>query len=134
MTRPCRPRARVPPPAEEASDVAAFLVPRVREVPAKASTLTGGIQSQYIQFLTKPKAFSQIIAVRWLAGRGGARLRRDCARLTALLLPPASAAAARTAESADGRAQEPFRAGGMSAELCEKSNLAWRRRRLRSGQ
>jgi hypothetical protein len=50
--------------AEEADDVAAYLVPRIREVPPKASTLTGGIASQYIQYLTKPKAFSQIFSVR----------------------------------------------------------------------
>lgn len=49
--------------AEEPGDVAAYLVPRIREVPPKSSTLTGGIASTYIQFLTKPKAFSQIIAV-----------------------------------------------------------------------
>jgi hypothetical protein len=41
-------------------------VPRIREVPAKSSTLTGGVASTYIQFLTKPKAFSQIIAVSGL--------------------------------------------------------------------
>lgn len=49
--------------AEEAGDVAAYLVPRIREVPPKSSTLTGGVASQYIQYLTKPKAFSQIFAV-----------------------------------------------------------------------
>lgn len=51
------------PVAEEAGDVAAYLVPRIREVPPKSSTLTGGIASQYIQFLTKPKAYGQIISV-----------------------------------------------------------------------
>lgn len=50
--------------------MAAFLVPRIRDVPPKSSTLTGGIQSQYIQFLTKPKAFSQIFSVGWLDGTG----------------------------------------------------------------
>ncbi len=49
--------------AEEAGDVAAYLVPRIREVPPKSSTLTGGIASQYIQYLTKPKAYGQIIQV-----------------------------------------------------------------------
>jgi hypothetical protein len=52
--------------------VAAYLVPRIREVPPKSSTLTGGIASQYIQFLTKPKAFGQIISVSLRGGgRGG---------------------------------------------------------------
>ncbi|CAI7788797.1 unnamed protein product [Closterium sp. NIES-54] len=41
--------------AEPAEEVAQFLVPRVREVPA-----SGGNTSTYIKFLTKPKAFSQI--------------------------------------------------------------------------
>lgn len=50
--------------AEEAGDVAAYLVPRIREVPPKSSTLTGGIASQYIQYLTKPKAYGQILSVR----------------------------------------------------------------------
>lgn len=49
--------------AEEPGDVAAYLVPRIRDVPPKSSTLTGGIASTYIQYLTKPRAFSQIIAV-----------------------------------------------------------------------
>jgi hypothetical protein len=44
--------------------VAAYLVPRIREVPPTSSTLTGGIASQYIQYLTKPKAYGQIISVR----------------------------------------------------------------------
>lgn len=44
--------------------MAAYLVPRIREVPPKSSTLTGGIASQYIQYLTKPKAYGQIISVR----------------------------------------------------------------------
>jgi len=43
--------------------VAAYLVPRIREVPPKSSTLTGGIASQYIQYLTKPKAYGQILSV-----------------------------------------------------------------------
>lgn len=43
--------------------MAAYLVPRIREVPPKSSTLTGGIASQYIQYLTKPKAYGQIIQV-----------------------------------------------------------------------
>lgn len=50
--------------------MAAYLVPRIREVPPKSSTLTGGIASQYIQFLTKPKAYGQIISVSGGAGRG----------------------------------------------------------------
>lgn len=53
--------------AEEAGDVAAYLVPRIREVPPKSSTLTGGIASQYIQYLTKPKAYGQILS-RLLTG------------------------------------------------------------------
>jgi hypothetical protein len=53
--------------------VASFLVPRVRRVPQEPLGLTGSISSSYIQFLTKPKAYGQIIQVRrcWLAGRLG---------------------------------------------------------------
>jgi hypothetical protein len=47
--------------------VAAYLVPRIRDVPPKSSTLTGGVASTYIQYLTKPKAFSQIFAVSKIA-------------------------------------------------------------------
>lgn len=54
--------------------MAAYLVPRIREVPPKSSTLTGGIASQYIQFLTKPKAYGQIISV---SGSVGGRGRGD---------------------------------------------------------
>jgi hypothetical protein len=43
--------------------VADYLVPRVRGVPQQSRTLTGGISSQYIQYLTKPKAYSQILQV-----------------------------------------------------------------------
>jgi hypothetical protein len=50
--------------AEEADDVAAYLVPRLRDVPARSTTLGGGVASQYIQYLTRPKALSQIAAVR----------------------------------------------------------------------
>jgi hypothetical protein len=57
--------------AEEAGDVAAYLVPRIREVPPKSSTLTGGIASQYIQYLTKPKAYGQIISVSACSGWHG---------------------------------------------------------------
>ena len=54
--------------AETPEDVAAFLVPRVRRVPADSRTLAGSIaQSSYIKYLTKPKAYSQILA-RLLAG------------------------------------------------------------------
>eukprot|EP00882_Tetradesmus_deserticola_P016046 GHRQ01017115.1.p1 GENE.GHRQ01017115.1~~GHRQ01017115.1.p1 ORF type:complete len:320 (+),score=122.70 GHRQ01017115.1:241-1200(+) len=53
--------------AEEPGDVAAYLVPRIRDVPPKSSTLTGGVASTYIQYLTKPKALSQIFA-RLLTG------------------------------------------------------------------
>lgn len=47
--------------AEEPGHVAQYLVPRVRRVPQESATLTGGISSQYIQYLTKPKAYGQII-------------------------------------------------------------------------
>ncbi len=54
--------------AETPEDVAAFLVPRVRRVPADSRTLAGSIaQSSYIKYLTKPKAYGQILA-RLLAG------------------------------------------------------------------
>jgi len=46
--------------AETAEDVADFLVPRVRQV-HQSSGAGGSVQPTYIQFLKKPKAFSQII-------------------------------------------------------------------------
>jgi hypothetical protein len=59
--------------AEEAGDVARYLVPRVRAVPSESNTLMGGIRSTYIQYLTKPKAYRQILEVRGrlLAGAVG---------------------------------------------------------------
>lgn len=54
--------------AEEPEDVAAFLVPRVRRVPSDSRTLAGSIgQGTYIKYLTKPKAYGQILA-RLVAG------------------------------------------------------------------
>lgn len=42
--------------------MAQFLVPRVRKVPQESKGLTGGIDSTYIKYLTKAKAFSKIIS------------------------------------------------------------------------
>ncbi|KAG2423632.1 hypothetical protein HXX76_015149 [Chlamydomonas incerta] len=54
--------------AEPATDVAAFLVPRIRAVPATAaSPLTGALQPVYIRFLTQGKAL-QRVAARLLTG------------------------------------------------------------------
>eukprot|EP00877_Chromochloris_zofingiensis_P005359 jgi/Chrzof1/14824/Cz09g17200.t1_NOL[v5.2] len=53
--------------AEEPNTVASYLVPRIRKVPEQATTLTGGMNSQYIQYLTKPKAYGQILG-RLLTG------------------------------------------------------------------
>ncbi|GBF95247.1 chlorophyll(ide) b reductase chloroplastic [Raphidocelis subcapitata] len=47
--------------AEEPEEVARFLVPRVRRIPQDSATLTGGVGSAYIRFLTKPKAYGQIL-------------------------------------------------------------------------
>jgi hypothetical protein len=52
--------------------VAEFLVPRVRRVPQESLALTGAINSTYIQYLTKPKAYGQIIQVGACRARGGA--------------------------------------------------------------
>ena len=52
------------PVADPAEDVAAFLVPRVRQVPMNSvSPLTGAIATSYVKYLTKTKAFSQILSV-----------------------------------------------------------------------
>ena len=49
--------------AEEPATVAEFLVPRIRRVPQESRTLGGGIASgSYIRFLTKSKAYGQILA------------------------------------------------------------------------
>ncbi|KAG2434566.1 hypothetical protein HYH02_012232 [Chlamydomonas schloesseri] len=54
--------------AEPATDVAAYLVPRIRAVPATAaSPLTGALQPVYIRFLTQGKALQQV-AARLLTG------------------------------------------------------------------
>ncbi|KAG2491067.1 hypothetical protein HYH03_010512 [Edaphochlamys debaryana] len=59
--------------AETASDAAAFLVPRVRAVPASAANpLTGALQPTYIRFLTQPKALQQVFK-RLLAGERKSR-------------------------------------------------------------
>ncbi|KAL6761728.1 hypothetical protein V8C86DRAFT_3088155 [Haematococcus lacustris] len=48
--------------AEEAGDVARFLVPRIRRVPLDSvNPLTGAISPAYIKYLTKGKAYSQIL-------------------------------------------------------------------------
>jgi chlorophyll(ide) b reductase len=55
--------------AEPPEVVAEYLVPRIRRVPQESRTLTGGIgQGTYIQYLTKGKAYSQILQ-RLLLGK-----------------------------------------------------------------
>lgn len=50
--------------AEEAQDVATFLVPRIRAVPQQSvNPITSSINTNYIQYLTKQKAYSQIFSV-----------------------------------------------------------------------
>lgn len=64
--------------AEEASTVADYLVPRLRNVPQEAATLSGGInQGINIEFLTPPKAFSQIFGRALLGLRKGRFLPED---------------------------------------------------------
>ena len=49
-------------------------MPRVRQVPSgNVNPITGSINSAYVRYLTKGKAFSQIISVRgiWLLLAGG---------------------------------------------------------------
>eukprot|EP00475_Leptophrys_vorax_P023766 TRINITY_DN32665_c0_g1_i1.p1 TRINITY_DN32665_c0_g1~~TRINITY_DN32665_c0_g1_i1.p1 ORF type:complete len:395 (-),score=-9.15 TRINITY_DN32665_c0_g1_i1:243-1367(-) len=58
--------------AEPAEDVAAFLVPRVREVP-----LANASSSTYIRFLTKPKAFRQIFERALLGQRKNKYVQED---------------------------------------------------------
>lgn len=58
---PCCPAWPARPAAEPPEEVAGFLVPRVRKVPQEAVALTGAINTTYIQYLTKPKAYSQIL-------------------------------------------------------------------------
>ncbi|KIY92204.1 chlorophyll(ide) b reductase [Monoraphidium neglectum] len=58
--------------AEEPQEVAQYLVPRLRRVPQESATLTGGISSQYIKYLTPPKAYSQILK-RLVAGERKSR-------------------------------------------------------------
>ncbi|GAB4813022.1 hypothetical protein N2152v2_000068 [Parachlorella kessleri] len=54
--------------AERPDTVAKFLVPRIRRVPVSTRAPLGGVgQSAYIRYLTKPKAYKQII-VRLLTG------------------------------------------------------------------
>lgn len=58
------PFLRSPATAEPAADVASFLVPRIRAVPATAaSPLTGALQPVYIRFLTQGKALQRVAAV-----------------------------------------------------------------------
>ena len=68
------PPSNTPTKAEPPEAVAAFLVPRVRQVPSgNVNPITGSINSAYVRYLTKGKAFSQIISVRgiWLLLAGG---------------------------------------------------------------
>jgi chlorophyll(ide) b reductase len=54
--------------AEPPEEVAAFLVPRIQRVPLDARTLGGMVaQGTYIKYLTKGKAYGQILA-RLLTG------------------------------------------------------------------
>ena len=56
--------------AEEPASVAAALVPRIRAVPEESRSALGGVVGgggQYIRFLTKPNAYTQILR-RLLAG------------------------------------------------------------------
>ena len=54
--------------ADPPEEVAASLVPRIRRVPLEARTLGGAVgQGTYIKYLTKGKAYSQILA-RLLTG------------------------------------------------------------------
>ncbi|CAK0785209.1 hypothetical protein CVIRNUC_008415 [Coccomyxa viridis] len=49
--------------AEPAEEVAQYLVPRIRKVPQEARSIGGSMsQGTYIKYLTKTKAYSQIIA------------------------------------------------------------------------
>ncbi|KAK9839985.1 hypothetical protein WJX74_001479 [Apatococcus lobatus] len=47
--------------AEEPATVAQYLVPRIRQVPTTSKGLGGGGKALDIRFLTKPKAYSQIL-------------------------------------------------------------------------
>ncbi|KAG1670952.1 hypothetical protein FOA52_011387 [Chlamydomonas sp. UWO 241] len=63
--------------AETAEEVAATIVPQVRRVPIESvSSLNGGITSSYVQYLTKQKAYSQILS-RLLLGRRKDRFVRE---------------------------------------------------------
>ncbi len=54
--------------ADPPEEVAAYLVPRIRRVPLDSRTLAGAIgQGSYIKYLTKSKAYGQILA-RLLTG------------------------------------------------------------------
>ena len=61
--------------AETAEDVAAYLVPRIREVPRKPS-LSGVPTGTYIRFLTPFKAYSNIFS-RLIAGKNKDRWVRE---------------------------------------------------------
>lgn len=54
--------------AETPESVAKFLVPRVRQV-ASQQTSPGSAKSTYIKFLTKPKAYGQILSRALLNSR-----------------------------------------------------------------
>lgn len=54
--------------AERPETVAQYLVPRMRAVPGEPRSLLGGVGSEYIRFLTKPKAYGQILG-RLLLGQ-----------------------------------------------------------------
>ncbi len=47
--------------AEEPDTVAKYLVPKIRQVPTDSKTFGGGGKALDIRYLTKPKAYGQII-------------------------------------------------------------------------
>ena len=47
--------------AEEPTTVAQYLVPRIRQAPTASKGLGGGGKALDIRFLTKPKAYAQIL-------------------------------------------------------------------------
>ena len=66
------------PAAEPAEVVVDDLVPRIRKVPQEAATLTGGInQGTFLEFLTPPKAFTNLARRLVFGERKGRFLPED---------------------------------------------------------
>lgn len=67
---PCSPTLPAHPfSAETPDEVATTIVPKIRRVPQdNINPLTGTINPAYIQYLTKPKAYGQILSVGWVVG------------------------------------------------------------------